>query len=553
MRLYKHSLFYGVLLLFILAACGRGRGMGQEGAFSASSQNDRFATADLCANCHEGLVDEVGNEVSLYSEWSGTMMANAAKDPLWRAKMQAESLAHPTLQTTIEATCGRCHTPIANVEARVRGETLSLTGSGVLSVDNSDHNFAMEGVGCTLCHQIQGGNFGAVGSFSGGYLIDQVTPRPERRIYGPYNNPFDRPMIQGASFTPVKNSSLESSEHCATCHTLFTPVVDAQSQPTGAEFPEQTPYLEWKESQFGSGDVNDDLSCQDCHMPLAQGGVVISNRPSQMLSKRSPFHRHNFVGANAWMLGIFKNNAADLSPTGSVGALAKNEAANRAYLAQETAKLTLASSQIAGGKLSLVVKIENLSGHKLPTAYPSRRVWVRLVAKDANGVFFSSGDYDSQGKIAGNEADLLQGGYEPHYDRITQGGQVQIYETIAQNSDHQVTYGLLRAASHLKDNRLFPKGFVAAQAAESVAVHGAATADPNFTGGSDSVQYEIDLGGRTGNFTLEVSLLYQAAGYAFLRDLFQYAAQGDQVARMKALSQAAGGGVEVIGSLSKAY
>lgn len=44
------------------------------------------------------------------------------------------------------------------------------------------------------------------------------------------------------------------SGNCATCHTLFTPYVDNEGNVAG-EAPEQTPYLEWKNSIYPQQEI----------------------------------------------------------------------------------------------------------------------------------------------------------------------------------------------------------------------------------------------------------------------------------------------------------
>ena len=75
--------------------------------------------------------------------------------------------------------------------------------------------------------------------------------------------------------------------------------------------------------------------------------------------------------------------------------------------------------------------VENLGGHKLPTAYPSRRAWLHVVVRDASGaVVFESGAMNPDGSIQGNDNDADAAKFEPHYDEIRSADQVQIYESI---------------------------------------------------------------------------------------------------------------------------
>ena len=60
------------------------------------------------------------------------------------------------------------------------------------------------------------------------------------------------------------------------------------------------------------------------------------------------------------------------------------------------------------------------------------------------------------------------------------------------NTDSQVNYTLLRAASYLKDNRIPPAGFDKNTVANDIRVTGAAMSDDNFNSGSDVITYKVN-------------------------------------------------------------
>ena len=72
---------------------------------------------------------------------------------------------------------------------------------------------------------------------------------------------------------------------------------------------------------------------------------------------------------------------------------------------------------------------------------------------------FESGAITAAGLIDGNDNDADALRYEPHYAKIAESGQVQIYEAILGDSNGAPTTGLLSAVRYLKDNRLLPRGF----------------------------------------------------------------------------------------------
>jgi len=461
-----------------------------------------FVGSGNCAVCHTALVDGAGNDVSIDTHWRSAMMANAAVDPLWQAKVSSEITRNPGLKDVIEDKCARCHTPMAHTRVSVDGGTVALFGNGFFNPENPQNVQAMDGVSCTLCHQIQDVELGEEASFSGGFVIDTEAVSPDRPIFGPFPNQFEQLMISTVGYKPVLGSQTLDSGLCAACHTLFTPYVDSSGKVLG-EFPEQTPYLEWENSSYGDG-LDEDQACQQCHMPEAEGKVVISNMPrGGRLQARSPFVQHHFVGGNAFMLKILQGGVEELELRASTDQFEATLLRTLDQLQNKTAELTIVEAQVENDAMTLVLDVKNKTGHKLPTGFPTRSVWIHLVVTDAEGqMVFESGQPLPDGSIAGNNADEDLKTYEPHYDVISQPDQVQIYQTIMHNSDGAVTYTLLRAASYVKDNRLLPDGFDKSSASEAIAVWGQAIGDENFTGGSDQVRYQVDLQGHSGPFTV---------------------------------------------------
>src|SRR5204862_1905129 len=193
-------------------------------------------------------------------------------------------------------------------------------------------------------------------------------------------------------------------------------------------------------------------------------------------------------------------------------------------LATQAARIAIGDVSIAGGRLDTDVRVENLGGHKLPTAYPSRRAWLHFVVRDGGGrIVFESGAVSRDGSIAGNDNDAGQAAFEPHYPVIRNAGEVQIYESILGDIKGGVTTGLLTGARYLKDNRLLPRGFDKRTAEPDIAVHGAAADDVDFAGGGDTVRYSVPLpAGAAGPFTVDVELLYQPIGFRWAQNLKGY-------------------------------
>lgn len=281
-------------------------------------------------------------------------------------------------------------------------------------------------------------------------------------------------------------------------------------------FPEQTPCLEHNNSIYAAEGVD----CQSCHMPHAEGSVLISNVGSGFPA-REPFSQHYFVGSNKNMLRLLKDNIDELGITAS--SLQFDATINRLddLLQNQTASVIIGNAGLQGNILTLDVEIQQMAGHKFPTGFPSRRAWLHVtVTNSAGRTIFESGKPAGGGSINGCDADADPGMYEPHYDIIYRQDQVQIYEAVMQDPQGDVTYTLLRASEFVKDNRLLPLGFDIQNAPKGIAVKGTAVDDPDFTGGSDRVLYQINTGTYFGPFTVSVELLMQTISYRFIQDLY---------------------------------
>lgn len=490
-----------------------------------------FVTHERCFACHTGLVDATGDDVSIGPSWRGSMMANSARDPYWQASVRGEVLDHPELQAAIEDTCATCHMPMARFTLAAHGAPgevfAALPGAGPAPAAGGARSpgvtgdlaaLAADGVSCTLCHQIRPDGLGEHDSFDGGFVIDTATPTEQRPVFGSREVDPGRATVMRSSstFVPSRGAHLADSEMCASCHTLYTRFVDRDGEIAG-ELPEQVPYMEWRHSEFRGS-----RSCQDCHMPAARGPARFASVLGQ---EHDGFARHVFRGANAYMLGVLKRYRAELGVVATDAELDAAIAQTRANLAERTATLRIERVSLADGRLHAQVVVENLTGHKLPTAYPSRRVWLHVAVRDAAGeVVFESGAPSPEGWIAGNDNDEDPARYEPHRERIEAADQVQIYESMMVDTEGAVTTGLLYGARYVKDNRLLPRGFDKATAPADVAVQGSAGRDPDFVGGTDRVAYAVPVGDAAGPLTIEARLLYQSVSYRWARNLARHGA-----------------------------
>jgi hypothetical protein len=464
-----------------------------------------FESADRCQACHNNLISPSGEDVSIGVDWRASMMAHSARDPYWQAGVRREVLDHPKAVAAIEHECSRCHMPMAHVTQVTAG------GQGQVFA-NRDNPLAMDGVSCTVCHQIQKDNLGTPESFTGHFTVDTTSPLGSRPVYGPFAiEPSLRGVMHSATqFQPTESAHIQSSELCATCHTLYTTALNADGQSIG-RLPEQVPYLEWRHSDF-----RQTSSCQQCHMPVVNEPVRVS---STLGEPRTDVSRHTFRGANFWMLRVLNRYRDELGISVSAAEFETALKDTLEQLSNDSATLTIENVDRRDGQLQFALRVTNLAGHKLPTAYPSRRAWLHVTVRDLAGrVMFDSGAVKPDGAIAGNENDENAGGFEPHYSEITRSDQVQIYEDIMVDQRGAVTTGLLSGVRYVKDNRLLPQGFDKSTATLDIAVHGDARDDADFVGGSDRIRFTLPVTGADA-LVIDAELLYQTVGFRWADNL----------------------------------
>jgi hypothetical protein len=445
------------------------------------------------------------------------MMANSARDPYWQAGVRREILDHPESKAAIEDECAICHMPMARYQAMSSGRKAEIFAH--LPYDDGDPmgQLAADGVSCSLCHQIAKDKLGTRESYVGGFVIDISKPAGQKPEYGPFKVDDGHALIMRSStqaFRPTEAEHIRQSELCATCHTLITQALGPNGEAVGS-LPEQMPYQEWLHSEF-----KDSRSCQSCHMPAVKEQVPIT---SVLGEPREGFARHVFVGGNFFMQRLLNRYRGDLSVTALPQELESAAARTVAHLQSETARVSIPRVELRDGRLEAEVFVENLGGHKLPTAYPSRRAWLHVTVRDRNGrAVFESGALDPRGLIQGNDNDADATRYEPHYSEIRAADQVQIYESIMADRQGAVTTGLLSAVRYVKDNRLLPRGFDKSTADAQIAVHGPAAEDGDFTGGGDHLRYSVSVGDAQGPFQVEAELWFQPISYRWAENLRRY-------------------------------
>jgi hypothetical protein len=170
--------------------------------------------------------------------------------------------------------------------------------------------------------------------------------------------------------------------------------------------------------------------------------------------------------------------------------------------------------------------MQNKAGHKFPAGYPSRRVFVEILATtDDNETIFHSGQTDENFNLVAEDP-----GFENHFTMINSEEQVQIYEMVMGDVNGDVTTVLERASEHLKDNRIPPMGFTTSHYSyDTVKIVGHATTDSNFNNesgiegsGSDRLKIHIPINGYGGNINITAKVYYQTINDKWLEHMFSY-------------------------------
>ncbi|MFO0725891.1 MAG: hypothetical protein U1E65_19055 [Myxococcota bacterium] len=271
--------------------------------------------------------------------WVGSPMGHAVRDPVYLAAIDVAEVDLPGVGDL----CLRCHAP----EAWLALRCIPSDGSRILPTDS--------GITCSACHRMVD-TYGRDGQF---LVADDDVMR------GPWGNAIpDHPT--------ARSDFLSSSRLCSTCHNLVNPFMPRRDPADGSRmgiyFSEQTTYSEWLASDYA---LPGGRSCIDCHMERDQGPVATTG-PS-----RSDRSNHLLSGSNVFLLDAMKTLEPGL---GLSAALEQGKAATRETL-KKAASLQLVQppgSLARGQEAELVLRVTNLSGHKLPTGYPEQQVFVSL-------------------------------------------------------------------------------------------------------------------------------------------------------------------------------
>ena len=365
---------------------------------------DYLQSGQACAICH-GNYDQ---DLEPYATWQASMMAQSSRDPIFFAAL---AIAEQDLEGS-GFLCMRCHMPGAHME----GRTIPSDGSGLDPFTND-----FDGVNCHFCHRMvdpvlspdnpseDAGILAGlsrplnVEPHSGMFVLD-----PQDRRRGPFDLGPTFPFHEFRESPFHRESML-----CGTCHDVSNPAMVKRDSGIGYRlsnlnmahptmdkedmFPLERTFGEWTKSVYAvapidtggrfGGNQPEVQSCQDCHMPTTDatacapglGGVFRPDMP-----------RHFFNGANSWVLKAVRSIYPDYE-TGLSDSLVLDASQRTLEMMQSAAQME--TFERDG---SLVVRVINLTGHRLPTGYgEGRRMWVQVQFFDVGDQLVSEhGAYD---------------------------------------------------------------------------------------------------------------------------------------------------------------
>lgn len=540
-----------------------------------------FVTADQCKPCHAGDVSPFGPnmvvdgaDLSPFGEWRWSMMGLAGRDPIFYAQLESEVARHggrgAFAAADIENLCLHCHGVMGQRQFVDDHPDQPFTVAAAMAHAEGDARrdyggLARDGVSCMACHRAtDDADLALEQIINGDFRVD-----PPRDgvidVYGPFASPSEYAMRGALGVRPREGVHLRGSRLCASCHTVFLPVLDGQGRVVDGRF-EQATFLEWMNSDYRD-DGAAARSCQDCHMPETFAGRRLAFKianiqdqdfpPTSFLAPladitvepRDGYRRHSLAGINVFALELFRQFPDVLGVrtrsfmTGFDDGLARAIANAAAFAARDTATVEILAAEREGGTVTAQVRVTNRTGHRLPSGVGFRRLVLELTVLDGGGaVRWASGRMNALGVVVDGDGVPLPAElhdrdpgtnaevYEPHYQAIDRQDQAQIYEELVRDTDGNFTTSFLARAEDVKDNRLLPHGWTPhgppgfdPEHAEATWPHGGAAGDADFTdgGGSDTITYRAHVpDAAAARLVVRAALYYQAIPPRYLADRF---------------------------------
>lgn len=522
-----------------------------------------------CTGCHNVAPISLSRPIF---PWSGSMMGNSARDPVFWAQLDVVEKDEHDLSPDIDGArdiCLRCHIPRGWLDGRSSGSASAFQGMQMEPAD-------LLGVQCEICHRmIDPLSTDDVDNLTIGDLVD-VPPTYGAGMYvldrkdvrrGPYSmdqvtwtelkDKFVEDGVDGKTAVQLWEDDVLSNQSphwvkhspfhrdgnlCGTCHDVSNPVWNptnplsapfADKNDAQQNFPIERTWTEWKYSAYAT--MGEDGNCQSCHMsgPLTStlGEPASFSSTTQAYPHPNDIHVHDLTGGNVFiplviadMISRYQILEGQAAPTDAVparGAADRDQFLQDNYAtildtlypgetfdppdfgfdgapsgfdarpyreASERAMETLrraaelAADTPAPGD-DLVVRLWNMTGHKLPTGYPEgRRMWLGVEFNDVDptsGVetlVAESGQYDAADATLYHDFNIDGAAGGESYDIVTyqnadgtdfgSGRRTQVYESRSHHVSSDGSSPLHLAEFHFilnnereRDNRIPPLGW----------------------------------------------------------------------------------------------
>jgi nitrate/TMAO reductase-like tetraheme cytochrome c subunit len=304
---------------------------------------EELLSPETCKGCHSRH----------YQEWSGSMHAYAAQDPVFSAMNRRGQEETGGVLGTF---CVNCHAPMAVREG--------ATSDG-LNLDQLDAS--LRGITCYFCHntvEVQGTHNAPLRLAGDTTLRGGIHDAKRNDAHGSkYSRLHDR-------------ERLESSDLCGSCHDIVLP-----SPPAPAAVHLERTFAEWKATVFNRPPSQGGLTCGGCHMTGREDVAAdVAGVPLRRV------HAHTWPGVDRAITQFPERDA---------------QAAMVARELDQTLRFEICVRQLPGAA-SLHVTLENVAaGHHFPSgAAQDRRVWVEVSAHAGEALLYQSGNVPAGEPVA---------------------------------------------------------------------------------------------------------------------------------------------------------
>lgn len=267
----------------------------------------------------------------IVKDWESSLHAKShySKNELYRRSLEYVAKKKYKTKEQVEVHCAKCHNPRIAVKSAgdPYGAAMGFKDAAVEKALNAE--YLKDGVNCIVCHNVKSIDFSKDPYKRGAKSItwgeNHVMVGPYKDAKSPYHDTMYRPFFKE-----------EPDRLCFVCHYNTRSTEGIQSCSTGEEYVS----------------VKSEKRCVDCHMGATHEGHSIQSRVSgEFTDKVRHLKSHLFMGVR---------NGNIMPEALKVSARAKAAV--------------------------LKVQLENLTPHKVPTAYGGREINILVTFNGADGI-----------------------------------------------------------------------------------------------------------------------------------------------------------------------